>query len=269
MIVRVPVADAELAADRMRGAGAWAIEERGSDPVELRTVLARDDDEVVRRLGRIPATWQVDFEDVVETESQRWREHAGPVSVNMRLTIHPAWTPSVDDARPADHLDVVIEPGSAFGLGDHPTTRLSAAAVDRLVRPGARVLDVGCGTGVLSVVAARRGAGTVVAIDLSPAAVEATVDNAIRNAATRAIVASTTPIAEVPGAFDLVVANILAPELVAMAADLRRLTAPDGHLVVSGILADGHDHVVAALRPMSIVATATLAGWAAVELAHA
>lgn len=264
-IVHVPAVDVELAADRLRQAGAWAIEERGTDPVELRTVVANDLAEIVRRLGEVPATWRIEVEDAAEVGAELWREHARAAVVSPRITIHPAWRPV---SPRAGHLDVVIEPGSAFGLGDHPTTRLSAAAVERVVRPGDRVLDVGCGSGVLSVVAALLGAKAVEAIDVSPAAADSTRDNSERNDVAGVVGVSTTRLRDVVGEFDAVVANILAPELVAMAPDLRRTTAPHGRLIISGILAGRHDHVLAALRPMLPVGTTTMDEWAAVELAH-
>ena len=265
----MPAGDAEIAADRLRIAGAWAIEERGDDPVELRTVISSDDDEVVRRLGDLPGTWQLEFHDAIEVDSSAWREHARPVVVSPRLTLRPAWLPVPrTGGGPGRGLDIAIEPGAAFGLGDHPTTRLCAAAVDRLVRPGDRVLDVGCGTGVLSIVAACLGAGAVEAIDISPAAVEQTVDNAVRNGVTATVSASTTPLHDVAGRYDLVVANVPAPELVAMAVDLRGTVAPHGRLIVSGVLAAHHAHVLVALRPMTVVATSTSGEWAAVELRH-
>jgi ribosomal protein L11 methyltransferase len=153
-------------------------------------------------------------------------------------------------------------------LGDHPTTRLSAAVTHEVVRPGDRVLDVGCGSGVLSIVAALRGADRVVAIDVGEAAREATVDNAIRNDVRDRIDASTIPVTDVTGDFDVVIANILAPVLVSMATSLRRLTADRGVLVMSGVLTGGHDHVIEAMRPMRPIAERHLDGWSAVTLAH-
>ncbi len=165
-------------------------------------------------------------------------------------------------------LTVVIEPGGAFGLGDHPTTRLSAAAAERLAPTDGRVLDVGCGTGVLAIITTLNGASAAIAIDIAEAAVEATLDNARRNGVDQVISASTIGVDAVEGTFDLVLANILAPALIAMAPDLRRLTSPGGTLVISGVLAGAFDHVVEALHPMVVERVDTLDGWAAVELRH-
>lgn len=267
LVVRVPIADAELAADRLWAAGARAVEECAPEGpfAELRTVLAESLDTSLDRLGALPSGWTATFVDFDDEPAQTWRQFARPVTVNDALVIRPAWlaTDPSDDV-----LEIAIEPGGSFGLGDHPTTRLSADATFRLTLDGASVLDVGCGSGVLSVIAARRGASRVVAIDVAEAAREATEDNAIRNGVAGRIAAGVTPLCEVEGVFDLVVANILAPTLVSLAGDLRRLTAPQGRLVLSGVLAGGHDHVLAALRPMKVVATTELEGWASVELRH-
>jgi len=266
LTLSVPEADAEVAADRLWIAGARAVEERTQPrTVVLRTVLADADDISLERLGRLPDGWTADFEDVDDVPAETWREFAKPIVINDALVIRPAWLPPL---RAAGVHEIEIEPGGSFGLGDHPTTRLSAEATWRLSRDRRRVLDVGCGSGVLSIIAAHRSAGEIIAIDIAEAAREATDDNARRNGVADRIAACTTPLAEIEGPFDLVVANVLAPELVAMADDLRRLTGPDGRLVVSGVLAGRHDHVVEALEPMRVVETWELEGWAAIELCH-
>lgn len=265
--LRVPSDAAELAADRLWSAGARAVEELDAGPgyVELRTSLGREDTVAERRLGDLPDGWVLRFVELDERSVETWREFVRPIVVNDRLVIRPAWCAA--RVQPGV-LNVPIEPGGSFGLGDHPTTRLSANIVDALTRPGDRVADIGCGSGVLAVIAALRGAAVVVAVDIAEPAREATLDNARRNDVERLIDASTRPVTDVDGAFDLVVANILAPTLVDLAPELRRLTAPDGRLVISGILAGAYDHVLEALSPMRVAAAVALEGWAAVTLRH-
>ena len=110
------------------------------------------------------------------------------------------------------------------------------------------------------------GAATAVAVDIAPAAVSTTRANADANGVGESVSVSTTDLAAVEGSYDLVVANILAPTLVALAANLRRVLAPGGALVISGILAQAHAHVLAALAPLRVVATDELNGWVAVTL---
>ena len=267
LVLSVPESEAELAADRLWTAGARAVEQidDGSGTTVLRTVLAGTDAVSSGRLGELGAGWKVAFVDVDDAPAQTWREFAKQIAVNADVVIRPAW---LAPQRPMSGVEIEIEPGGSFGLGDHPTTRMCADATWRLTKAGDRVLDVGCGSGVLSIIAALRGADHVVAIDIAEAAREATDDNARRNRVSDRISASTTRIADVDGAFDLVVANLLAPTLITMAGDLSRLVAPEGRLLVSGVLAGLHDHVLAALTPLRHVDTVELDGWAAVELRH-
>jgi len=139
-------------------------------------------------------------------------------------------------------------------------------ALRRTVVGGATVLDVGCGSGVLAVAAALFGALRVDAIDLSLAAPGVTDRNAAANGVAGAVSASTAALAEVDGPYDVVVANILAPTLIELSADLQRVTSPSGVLIVSGILADRHEHVQAALAPMRTVDRSVEGLWAALTL---
>ncbi|HUF96881.1 MAG TPA: 50S ribosomal protein L11 methyltransferase [Ilumatobacter sp.] len=264
----VPVADVEIATDRLWCAGAQAVEEcePSGGLVRLRTVLAADHQLTTDRLGPLGTAWLLAHIELDDEPAQTWRAFATPIRVSPTLMVVPAWQPLPGDE--GDAVTVLIEPGAAFGLGDHPTTRLAAAATERLVPVSGSVLDVGCGTGVLAVIAARLGAAHVLGIDIADAAVEATIDNARRNSVADAVEASSMPVESVEGVFDLVLANILAPALVAMAPSLRRVTAPHGTLVISGVLDDGFDHVVAALQPMRVDRVERLEGWAAVELRH-
>ena len=258
------LAQVELAADRLWQAGAGAVEEVTLDDgrVGVRSVLASDAARSIERLGPLPSGWVIEWVDLADEPADTWRQFVAPIEVGERIVVRPAWLPERHPGR----IEIAIEPGGSFGLGDHPTTRLTAAAVDRLVTPGCSVLDVGCGSGVLAIIAARLGASCAIGIDIAEAAVEATRDNARRNGVADLVTASSTPLADVTGSYDLVLANVLAPTIIAMADDLRRLLAPGGSLVVSGVLAESHDHVLAALAPLVPVRTDTIDAWAAVQL---
>ncbi len=264
-VLEVPSDEAELAADRLMQAGAFAVEERRADGGRV-SVHATLGAQATAEVGQgLPAGWQLRVEHVDERPLDSWRAFVDPIEVAPDLVIRPAWLPPL--GRPGVR-EVAIEPGAAFGLGDHPTTRLCAALAWRLSRPGWRVLDVGCGTGALAIIAAMAGAQLAVGTDVAEAAVTATLDNAERNRVADRVQAFRQPLDAFDTPFDLVLANILAPTLIELADDLVRLTAPDATLVISGILAGRHDHVVAALSPMVVVATHELDGWAAVELRH-
>jgi ribosomal protein L11 methyltransferase len=129
----------------------------------------------------------------------------------------------------------------AFGTGLHPTTRLCLAALERLADAGrvtGRVLDVGCGSGILSIAAAALGGTSVLGVDTDPIAIEATLANARRNRQARRVRARLGSVPTGRGPFDLVLANLVASLLVALAAELAAEVRPGGTLVASGIFRD-------------------------------
>ncbi len=271
LVVTVPVSEAELAADALWSLGASAVEERDvvqdDAVVELWTSLGDDPSQVTPAADGFPGRWRWKFVEIDEDVAESWRQHAVATWVTSDLVIVPAWQELT--RRPGGNVtEIAIDPGAAFGLGDHPTTVATLRALRSVQWPGASVLDVGCGSGVLGITAARFGAPRVVAVDVSPAAVEATRRNAERNGVAAVLDAGRTPVADVEGPFDIVLANILAPTLVELAADLTRLTAPGGVLIISGMLDAKYDHVVKALAPMRLVERQAGQGWVALVLRH-
>lgn len=262
LVVSVPHHEVELASDVLWSLGVVAVEERAVEgQVELWTSLGDDTAAVAEMLSGRLASWRWWFVEVDEAVADTWRHRAAPVWVDDDLVVCPAWVPFATD----DEATVLrIEPGSTFGLGDHPTTVLSLRAIRSVLVEGATVLDVGCGSGVLAVAACVLGAACATAIDISPAAVATTRANAVANGVGDRVDVSTTPLALIDGHFDVVVANILAPALIDLAADLRRVMAPSGALVISGVLAGRHDHVDAAMQPLRTVHVVELDGWVAV-----
>lgn len=160
--------------------------------------------------------------DVEEDWQDRWRQFHKPVRVGS-LWIGPPWERPDDDA-----IAVVIDPGRAFGTGGHPTTQLCLALLE--VEERGSVLDVGCGSGVLSIAAAKLGFGPVLGLDFDPQAVEATERNAADNGVTVDVRLADLREGELPGA-ELVLANIAAEAVLALAAGLR---AP--RVITSGYL---------------------------------
>jgi ribosomal protein L11 methyltransferase len=158
----------------------------------------------------------------------------------------PSWHEPPPGARQVIRLD----PGLAFGTGTHPTTRMCLRWLAR--RPESagleRVLDYGCGSGILAIGAALLGAAAVDAVDIDPAAVQATRDNALRNGVAAGVLATGLP-AAARGAYSVVLANILATPLKLLAPLLCTLVAPGGWLVLAGILERQADELVAAYAP--------------------
>jgi len=269
--VTVPEIDEELAADRLwqLGVEAVGVGQVVDGQVELWTSVGATEESIRRAVERLEPGWAWRTADVV-TPVETWREHVGPTWYAKTGVVVPQWQAHELDAGP-DVLVTLIEPGSSFGLGDHPTTRLSLSTLtDYLAdHDASSVLDVGCGSGVLGIVAAQRGVTTVRATDISAGALEATIANAQLNGVNDQIEVDMAELATISGPYDVVVANILAPVLVSLAADLRRLTAVDGVLIISGILGDDHQHVIDALIPMQVERTTIDAGWASIRLTHA
>ena len=265
LVVSVHEADVELASDVLWSLGVVAIEERpAAHLVELWTSLGDDTDAVSAVLSQRLVAWPWRFVEVDERVADNWRAHAEPVWIDSDLVICPSWVPfaAVEGA-----TVLYIEPGSTFGLGDHPTTILSMRAVRAALVDGATVLDVGCGSGVLAVGACVLGASEATAIDISPASVPTTAANAARNGVADRVHVSMTPLAQIDRTYDVIVANILAPVLIELADDLRRVLAPSGVLIISGVLAGHHQHVEEALRPLRTLSVTTHDGWAALTLA--
>ncbi len=270
-VLTVPANEVELASDALWALGVAAIEERSAEAstedhfVELWTSLGTDVGAITKAAEAFPARWRWHTVEVDPAIVDSWRAHAVPSWIERDFVVVPAWKDVTTDG---GVIRVDIDPGAAFGLGDHPTTILALRLLRRTIWPDATVLDVGCGSGVLSIVAARLGAPYVEAIDISPAAIDATSANADRNGVAGAVTVSDRPLASIEDQFDIVLANLLAPVVVDLASDLRRVLAPAGALIVSGVLEGANDHVRDALDPLHVVQTTTRDGWAALLARH-
>jgi ribosomal protein L11 methyltransferase len=193
-----------------------------------------------------------------------WQAHTEPVTFAAGCCVCFPWSFFDRDG----WTEVVeIDPGG-FGAGRHPSTRLILGTLGGAGRhlAGKRVLDVGCGSGVLAVAAARRGAH-VTAVDISQRAIEATGANARHNGVADQIDVSDSPIEAIDGSFDLVLANIHAPVLMDMARDFRRLRAPGATLTISGFSIGQESVVTAAMAPVVTVQRLEMDGWVAQVMA--
>jgi ribosomal protein L11 methyltransferase len=179
-----------------------------------------------------------------------------PTRISDRLWIVPTWHEPPDP----EAVVVRLDPGVAFGTGTHPTTRLCLRWLDATLRPGASVLDYGCGSGILAIAAAKLGASRIVGSDIDPQALQAARANSEANAVRADY---TQPDSLRAGTWDVVLANILSNPLMLLAPALLARVAPGGALVLSGILERQADDVIAAYR--AVDASVPLSVWAADE----
>jgi ribosomal protein L11 methyltransferase len=273
--VRVQVARAKTdeAMAALLELGATGIEERDSTTLGgpkrgVHLVAFFDTAAEAKRVARAleKRSYRVTVDAVVGDEwRDAWKAHFKPKRVGQRLVVRPSWEPF----KPlSDDVVVTIDPGRAFGSGLHETTRLVLREIDRRVRGGESVLDVGTGSGILSVAAVLLGARSAVAIDNDPDAVEVTMENASRNGVEHAIHASTKSLSAIRDKFDLVVANIEARVLIPMAPLLRSRVERTGVLVLSGLLRGQEAEIRAAYAPMRTLLTPFAGEWVAVVLAR-
>jgi ribosomal protein L11 methyltransferase len=204
--------------------------------------------------------WRVVEDRVWERE---WLKDFRPMRFGDRLWVVPGGMDLPAEAGP-DAITLALDPGLAFGTGTHPTTALCLRYLDSLGAElaGAKVLDVGCGSGILAVAALRLGAATAVGVDIDPQAEIATRENAERNGvATQVSLEPATP--PWPGApYDFTLANILAGPLVELAPDIAAATRGGGGVVLAGLLAAQAAEVMAAYEPnFAMVEFGTVDGW--------
>jgi ribosomal protein L11 methyltransferase len=191
-----------------------------------------------------PAKWRRVKRLREESWRDAWKKHFGVQRIGCALIVRPSW---VDYRLKSGETVIQIDPGMAFGTGQHPTTAMCLSALEEFVRPGVAVLDLGSGSGILGIAAARLGAARVLALDIDPQAVKATLENARINAVTAVLVAREGPLEAAGEAmFDIIVANISGLTLERLAPDLVRLLEPSGILIASGFLEDAVDGLVRA-----------------------
>jgi ribosomal protein L11 methyltransferase len=204
-------------------------------------------------LGRISPLPEPEFRQVWEEDwTQVWKGQFQPALVGKKLLVMPPWA---DLSPPENRIPILINPGMAFGTGTHPTTRQSLEIVEEWVKPGDSMIDIGCGSGILSLAALKLGAGRVLGVDTDPQAIEEAGKNARLNGVTDGL---TLGVGSVPSVLagewglslaPLVVANILAPTIVMLLDQgLDHLVSQGGVLGLSGILDEQEADVVQALQ---------------------
>jgi ribosomal protein L11 methyltransferase len=191
-----------------------------------------------------------------EDWAEAWKAYFPVLRVGRRLVIRPTWR---RHRRQPDDVVLALDPGMAFGTGLHPTTRLCLAALETLADhgaiDGARVLDVGCGSGILAIAAVKLGAAEALGVDTDPIAIESTNANTLRNRLVRRIRARVGSLPSLEPPFDIVLANLIAGVLVPLAGALRDELRPGGTLLASGIFIDRQDEVRAAFEAAGLGVT--------------
>lgn len=220
----------------------------------------------LQQLGLEPSAFAVRTELIGdENWATAWKEHFQPVRVGDFIVVKPTW---VDyDAEP-EQIIIEIDPGMAFGTGNHETTRLCLAMLENFVQPNETVVDVGCGSGVLSLAAAKLGAGHVYALDADPIAVQVTRENAELNGVADKVSAEQSDLlSALPDDVmaDMVVCNIIADVIVRLAPQLPKVLRENGMFLCSGTIEGRLEDVVEALHAanMRIVSIVQEGEWIA------
>jgi ribosomal protein L11 methyltransferase len=236
-------------------AGGWE-----AGPVTVRAYLPHDDhtsthqrciQAALGHLNQIRPVSAPAFRWVAESDwAEAWKQKLTVMHIGQHIVIRPSWR----DYEPVDG-DIVIQldPGMAFGTGLHPTTQLCLTALEQRVSAGMDVLDIGTGSGILAIAAAKLGAGRVAAVDNDPVAVRTARENVIANHMQEIVSVVAGSLADVSGCYDVVVVNILAPVIIEMLAEgLRERLKPAGCLIAAGIIAEQAEDVIAAMAKQQL-----------------
>ena len=196
----------------------------------------------------------------VEACLENWKKYFIPMKIGEKLLIRPVW---IDDYEAEGRIVMNLDPGVAFGSGTHETTRLCLQALERYIKPHSTMLDVGCGSGILSVAGLLLGADSAVGIDIDELAVKASVENARLNAVDDRYTAVRGNLADkIDGAFDVITANIVADAIIMLSGDIERCMNENTVYIMSGIIDTREDDVLAALPPsLCVIDRTEEKGW--------
>ena len=205
-----------------------------------------------------------------EDWSENWKQYFKPLEVGEKVLIVPEW----EDVPESERVKFIINPGMSFGTGSHESTKMCIVEIEKYVKQGDKVLDLGCGSGILSVIALLLGAGDATAVDIDPMAVEVAYSNLALNGLPREIYhgydgdittdkALCAKLAE--NKYEIVLANIVADVIIALSKFVKAFMKPDGVFICSGIIIDRKDEVVSALENagLKVKEVRTMGEWAA------
>jgi ribosomal protein L11 methyltransferase len=200
----------------------------------------------------------------VREATDQWKTGAATVRVGA-IDVRPTWVRAAR-GEPNGGIEVVLDTTSSFGIGSHPTTQMLLSMLQRAGLEGADVLDLGCGTGVLAIAAAKLGARQVVALDVDVEAVATAAANVVRNGVDDVVSVSATPLERVAATFDIIAANLSAGVLSTLATLMLTRARPGGALLLSGLLADQEQAVLEAFAGCRVIDRTEGDGWVAVTL---
>ncbi|MBB3850987.1 50S ribosomal protein L11 methyltransferase [Saccharococcus caldoxylosilyticus] len=201
---------------------------------------------------------KITISEVNEEEwATAWKKYYNPVKISEKFTIVPTW--EVYEPVSSDELIIELDPGMAFGTGTHPTTVMCIQALEKYVKPGDKVIDVGTGSGILSIAAAMLGAKSVRALDLDPVAVDSARLNVKLNKVQHIVTVSQNNLLDhIDERANIIVANILAEIILRFVDDAYRLLEKDGYFITSGIIQAKKQEVKDGLRAAGFVIEETL-----------
>ncbi len=200
--------------------------------------------------------WTITAKKIINQDwSQKWKEHWKPTKASDHVIICPSW----EECRPGkNEILITLDPGSAFGTGTHATTQLCIQAIEKYVKQGDEIADIGTGSGILAITAVKFGATHAVAIDNDPLVIDVAQDNAQVNGVYNKIDFSCATADMLSEQFDFVCANILHNVLAEIMGDLKNIMKPQGYMVLSGILDEKKDVVLEAIEQQGLELIETL-----------
>ncbi len=244
------------------------------------TLYFSDDDQGKAQIEEVKRTLENSGAEIIgfhsksvkdEDWSENWKQFFKPLEIGERVLVVPEW----ESVPETDRVKFIINPGCSFGTGSHESTKMCIEEIEKHIKSGDNVLDLGCGSGILSVIALLLGAKEATAVDIDPMAVEVAYSNLKLNGLGEEVyhgfdgdITTDVALREKLGAnkFDIVLANIVADVIIALSAFVKGFMKPDGTFICSGIIIERKDEVVAALEKagLKIKEVREMGEWAAV-----